>query len=198
MSVSYDYSLAAVWNTQTNCLFLNLTSMSIIGSYKPPITPTSSSTNAISFSRDKRYAIIETDRTNPLVILDLRSFTVIKSINIDDLIYSSLFLDTDNRRVVVMGKTAVTIFEIATNLTYSLPPNSGTMFGINNSSHIFSCFNNTISQMSFLFQNKTYEQSENKTTNKSTTTDKDFFVPLDLQVVGSAGQEVMAKLNSTL
>jgi len=170
MSVSYDYSVGVVWNIETSCLFFNLTSMTVLGTYTPASAPTFLSTGTISFSRDNKYAIIETDNFNPVVVLSLSNFTVINSIKVDDVIYSSLFFDVSKNRALVLAKNEIVIFELATNLSYSLPPINASIFGVDSSMNLFFCSNNTITRMSFDVENKSSAQAGDKTGGKASPT----------------------------
>ena len=55
-------------------------------------------------------------------MLSLSSFTVIKSIQFDDVIYKALISNRNNRRVVVLVQKSTTFMDIATDKTYSMPP----------------------------------------------------------------------------
>lgn len=144
--------------------------MSLLGSYTPPHPTSSSVTHTISFSRDNKYAIIETDRYNPVIVLSLDTFTVLKFISLDDVIFSAFFLDDSNQRVVVLGQNSTTFFELSTNKNYAIAPIVASIVGIDNAQNVYSCSNNIISRISVSFVNVSQSSNASNTNNTSNHT----------------------------
>ncbi len=80
MVVSPDFEYAIIWGNKTNCLIYNLTSMGYLYAYQPPNDPNFLVTQTITFSKNSTLVLIETDRLNPIIILNILPFQIVNQI----------------------------------------------------------------------------------------------------------------------
>ncbi len=103
------------WDQFSNVFVYNATNTSAGPVYLGKVvgnSPRANLTQAISFSSDSRYFIIEADNALPVKIVSLvpTSFLAVKSFYFNGAINKAMFLDSQNAFIVLFGDTAATFF----------------------------------------------------------------------------------------
>jgi len=160
-----------LWTDQTTIKFIYADSGAMKNSLSVDITPSSVLTDKIPFSSDSTLAIIETDDTNPIYIMNVSSQNVQQTIKVDvGTISSAHFLNSSNDYIIVFGSTATLLVDIANLLQYSLPALVGTDFTTDYNNNFYVCGDNKIEQnrLSFNYYNTTANNTVNSTMNETT------------------------------
>ena len=117
-----------------------------------PLSPVAGDITAkITFSSDSSLAIIETDSINPIHIMELSTFQIIKTVQIIDTISEAHFLDASNEVIVVFGSAATYVADIIEGRKYSIPPFSATYLAADQDNNIFTCINSSLIQQRMTF-----------------------------------------------
>lgn len=102
IAVTPDRQTALIWDSYTKVYVYSLEwNLPQIHIFNDSLSATQYSTETISFSSDSSFAIIETDNTNPIKVLNLHDFTVRNSIPGSVDIRSTAFLDHQNRFILI-------------------------------------------------------------------------------------------------
>lgn len=87
MEVTPDFTKALLWSEFSQVSIVRLSDLVNLTLWSPPVTPAPNSTNRVTISKDSTLAIIETDNFNPVYVMDLNSFAVVKAISINQIIF---------------------------------------------------------------------------------------------------------------
>lgn len=116
LAISPNKKYALVWDQYTKVYIYSVPNFTLLYTYNDSITNPKDTTDVISFSNDGNLALIESDNHNPIVVLNLTSFTVIESITIHGKITSVDFLDGDSRYILIVQNAKAYVYDVQLSL----------------------------------------------------------------------------------
>lgn len=87
MEVTPDFTKALLWSEFSQVSIVRISDLVNLTLWSPPVTPAPNCTNRVTISKDSTFAIIETDNFNPVYVMNLNSFAVVKAISINQVIF---------------------------------------------------------------------------------------------------------------
>ena len=150
-SIAPDFSLGLFWTSATIVNIVRMSNLTIVHSWTPPNPVAGDITAKITFSSDSSLAIIKTDSINPIQIMELSTFQIVKTVQIADTISEAHFLDSSNEVVVVFGSTATYVADLLERRQYELPFFPTTSLAADQDNNIFTCINSSLTQKRITF-----------------------------------------------
>ena len=105
MAVTPDFQKACAWNKSTAINIFDLKTMTLLHTFVPPVTTPYFLTELITFSQDSSLALLETSTLNPLIMINLKTFTSYNVISTPSGIHGAFFLNSSLSIVVVFAAT---------------------------------------------------------------------------------------------
>ena len=147
MDITPDFQKALVWNSAATVKIFDLTTMTLLHTYSPPVPTPFYLTQKITFSHDSSLALLETSTINPLILINLTTFSDQNIITTTSGIHAAFFLNISLEIVVVFTNFKIYLVNITTGLICEIPK-----VNINNidsyfENDFFICNNNVVSQI---------------------------------------------------
>jgi hypothetical protein len=120
VAVTQDGSKAAIWDSSNGKVkFYGIPNLALLYTWTPTVS-SPNSLSSVTFSQDSQLAILETDAHNPLLIINLTTFTTFHSFSISDTILYTHFLNSSNDFVVVFKPSGMQIIDLTTLTLYQI------------------------------------------------------------------------------
>lgn len=103
INISPNKKIIVLWDTYSNVYIYNSSNFALMHTFTPNNTPSSLSTQKINFNSKSTLIAIETDTSNPIIILNLSSFAVKQSINYSQKIVDIQFIDSSDQFLHIVG-----------------------------------------------------------------------------------------------
>ena len=121
--------------------------MTLLHTFLPPVPTPGWVTEKITFSQDSSLALLETDTYNPLILINLNTFSSSNVSSIPSAISGAFFLNSSHSLVVVFTVAEFFLVDLANGVEYQLPFISATSTAADQDNNLFICHNNVVYQI---------------------------------------------------
>jgi hypothetical protein len=151
IAISPDYQIVIAWNESSFGAIYRGENLTLQAAFIPEVVPPVKTTGKVAFSGNSRFAAIETDHYNPIVIIDLNDYSIISKVSINDTVTEVFFLQEDV--LIVFCPSSTFIVDLSnSNKQYGIPTILGTTYGFDFDNNIFTCRNNVLRQVRVIFK----------------------------------------------
>ena len=139
-----------VWDNTGSVYIYNASSFVLKYTYVPINQPNTQTTQSINFNSLSTLIAIQTDNYNPVIVLELQTFTVKNTITINDVIKDVQFLDSNDRFLSIVCLSSNKIVDLTTNKLYSDDFTVSTRVRTGKwNNKLYTCLNNVINEYTF-------------------------------------------------
>ena len=139
MNVTSDFTKAFLWTSTTSLLIINVADLTDLYAWNPPVTPVIDSTGKITFNQANSLAIIETDSSNRIFIMNLGNFEITNAIVSPGVVREAYFLDPESTIVMIIGTSNLIFKDLVLNREFSLSPKLATAYACDKNYHLYTC-----------------------------------------------------------
>ena len=147
MDVTPDFQKALVWNYASVVKIFDLTTMTILHTYSPPVLTPYYRTRKITFSHDSSLALLETSDINPIIVINMSTFSDQNVFTTTSIIYTAFFLNSSLEIIAVFTNLKIYLVNITTGLICEIPKVNITTIDSYFENDFFICHNNVVTQI---------------------------------------------------
>ena len=147
MDVTPDFQKALVWNSAATVKIFDLTTMTLLHTYSPPVPCPYYQTQKITFSHDSSLALLETGATNPLIVINISNFSSQNVFSTTSIIYAAFFLSSSLEIIAVFTDLKIYLVNITTAVICEIPKVNVNRIDSYFENDFFICYNNIVKQI---------------------------------------------------